>query len=597
MSQEFVIAHDVETGKPVKTSVKSLIASRALITGDSGSGKSHNVTTLIEKTSDSNVQRVILDIEGEYFPLKENFQFLLVGRSTDNVKPDIEVNLNDVYIEKLAQKIIDKSADCIIDLSEIPNDATHFIAVFGKALLRYAKLMKRPLLLFADEAHVYCPEKGTGREESLKVMIEIAKRGRKRGIGLICATQAVADFNKNIVRQLRTRFIGNTTYDNDIKAVCDYLGFGKERQPELRELAEEHHFFVIGPAVTVGGKKPKGVLRVKFEANETKLYDFDFTKRSKIQEKAPNAIKALVAEFSDIPQTIDAELDETEKLRKEVIDLRKDKAELQVKVSSQRTVDPSTLSQAEARGFEKGWHQCKREFDEVIGKWNTYIKAIVPRVEQIHKLSMIGDCISPSMELPKFNPKNAPALGVTSTITSIARPYSYSKPSSNSGSDKPDSKLDDSKLRDGAMRMLKFAAMYYPNPVTKIRVATLSGFSASGGTFNTYLSDLKKAGWITIQPDTITVTVEGMAAAGTVESIPADPTSILNLWKPKFRDGAAKMLEFVFNRGRCTVDELAEATGFAANGGTFQTYLSDLRKNDLVTKNGDMIEISRELLA
>ncbi|MEW6589380.1 MAG: DUF87 domain-containing protein, partial [Thermoproteota archaeon] len=271
--QTIVFAEDIETGKPIETTVKKLILNRALIEGDSGSGKSHDVTTFVERT-DKLAQRIIIDIEGEYFPLKDNFPFLLIGKANDIIKPNLDLNLNDVYVDKLAKKLIEKSADTIIDLSETPTQAPHFVAVFFPALLRYAKLLKRPLLVIVDEAHVYAPEKGTGSEESLKAMIEMAKRGRKRGIGLICATQAMADFSKNVVRQLKIRFIGNCTYDKDIKSACDYLGFGKDREDELKNLAEDHHFFVAatGNAVTIDGQRPKKVLKVKFLKNKTKLY-------------------------------------------------------------------------------------------------------------------------------------------------------------------------------------------------------------------------------------------------------------------------------------------------------------------------------------
>lgn len=43
----------------------------------------------------------------------------------------------------------------------------------------------------------------------------------------------------------------------------------------------------------------------------------------------------------------------------------------------------------------------------------------------------------------------------------------------------------EAQLRTGAMKMLGWLASSHPIPLTKQRVATLSGFSLVGGTFNT----------------------------------------------------------------------------------------------------------------
>ncbi len=148
-------------------------------------------------------------------------------------------------------------------------------------------------------------------------------------------------------------------------------------------------------------------------------------------------------------------------------------------------------------------------------------------------------------------------------------------------------------LRLGAMRMLNWLATL--SPLSKQRIATLSGFSVSGGTFNTYLSELKRNGWIKDNGDSLSITEEGMKHAE-----PADmPTGedLLTLWTSKFRDGAAKMLRYIYSRypNRVSKEEIAEETGFEASGGTFNTYLSELRRNGLISKiDDDGIVISDE---
>lgn len=585
MKEQFVFAHDVETGKPIETSVRQLIKNRALWEGDSGSGKSHGMTTLIEKT-DTLCQRIIIELEGEYASLKDNFVFLLVGKSTDKVKADIELNTNDVYVDKLAKKLIEKSVDAILDLSEFPDIATHIGSIFLNSLMKYAKLMKRPLLVFVDEAHEFAPEKGTGKEESLKAMIRIAKRGRKHGIGLVCGTQAIADFSKNVVRQLKIRFIGNCTFDNDVKAACYNLGLGKERESEIRQLGENNHFFVSSQGITIGGKTPTKVLKIKAVANKTKLIDFDFGKTFKIQEKNPKAIKEITNEFADIPQLIDSELSETELMKKEIIDLK-----VKLKETT-RTQSTSLIDNKKADDYiwklkdewKSKYLQLRNESEQIEAIYKNKIKEIqTDYVKLINSLSSIKNktedvlrtipLINPinfNISLPKLTQDTPPKLLDTIPKTPIAN-------------------STDAQPKQGVIKMLQYCAMFYPKSISKARLSTLAGYTA--GTLDNYLGQLTKLEWVTISGNEITITTEGMKNAGDYQNLPTEPKEILALWLPKFKQGAAKVLQSVFDDGELSKQVLLELTHFTI--GTLDNYLGQLKANGLIEIDGDQVSLSQ----
>ncbi len=585
--EKVVFANDIETGASIETSVESIINNRALWEGDSGSGKSHGMTTMIEKT-DGLCQRIVVDLEGEYFTLKNNFSFLLIGKSTDKVKMDIELNTNDIYVEKLAQKLIEKSVDSIIDLSEIPDIATHFLSVFFNALFKYSKLMKRPLLIFVDESQEFAPEKGMGKEESLKAMMKMAKRGRKHGIGLICGTQAIADFSKNVVRQLRMRFIGNCTYDNDVKSACENLGFGKDRQHELRTLAENHEFFVAGQGILIDGKRPTKVLKIKAVKNKTKLYDFDFGKIVKIQEKNPKAIKEITLEFSDIPQLIDSELSEIELLKKENIDLKARKPEIrQIPISQ-----PKVLQENYDSGFKKGVavgiQSTTKSYED---KLNQIRVAYHKLCDNLKTISDLGEKIKTScIVIEGLETIQKIVLESPIKPTVIVEKYETKESVKTHH-------VQNTKLRDGAMKMLKVCAMYHPNSVSKNRVATLSKFTVGGGTFTTYLSELKKLDWININGEQISITPDGLNNVVDIEPLSTNPEEIISMWKSKFRVGVGKMLDVIYKSHPYGIskEDLAIKAEFTVGGGTFNTYLSELKRNGLVEISGDMIKLSNDL--
>lgn len=50
----------------------------------------------------------------------------------------------------------------------------------------------------------------------------------------------------------------------------------------------------------------------------------------------------------------------------------------------------------------------------------------------------------------------------------------------------------------------------------------------------------------------------------------------------------------IFENNEVSKEEVGEATGFEISGGTFNTYLSELRRNNLIEVSGNMIKISEE---
>ncbi|HKW76867.1 MAG TPA: hypothetical protein VJN64_15155 [Terriglobales bacterium] len=118
------------------------------------------------------------------------------------------------------------------------------------------------------------------------------------------------------------------------------------------------------------------------------------------------------------------------------------------------------------------------------------------------------------------------------------------------------------KLRDGAVRMLAAAAQFYPEWVPKPRVASLASLKL-GGTFSTYQSDLSIAGLVAIRG--------GGKGVELLRAIIA-------------RNGEA-----------IAKQELSEEAGIEL-GGTFSTYLSDLRTAGLIVDGHRGIAANRETL-
>ncbi len=133
--------------------------------------------------------------------------------------------------------------------------------------------------------------------------------------------------------------------------------------------------------------------------------------------------------------------------------------------------------------------------------------------------------------------------------------------------------------------------------VTRAQAGSLSGFKVSGGTFQSYWSALKTAGLIEEVNGQVTVTEAGLATAGVEPSAPASTEELLEVWRKALKAGARRMLDLLVEvyPESITRAELGERAGYSVAGGTFQSYLSSLRRNGLAEVAGDMVTASGSL--
>ncbi|MCX9081344.1 MAG: DUF87 domain-containing protein [Candidatus Methanoperedens sp.] len=221
--------------KDVVIDAQELVTGRTCVIGQSGSGKSYLIAVLCEQLLQKNVAFCIVDTEGEYFSLKEKFQMLWVGGEEADV--NIEIDFYD-----LITKSIENNVSLILDVSDAP-DQRKVVSDFAGQLFEIENQVRQPYLLIIEEADNFVPQS----KDSLKEIEEISKRGRKRGLGLLVATQRPSLVNKNVLSQCGNQFIGKLTTENDLKAVD--LFFADRKELEVLPKLNAGEFFVMGNTV------------------------------------------------------------------------------------------------------------------------------------------------------------------------------------------------------------------------------------------------------------------------------------------------------------------------------------------------------------
>jgi len=228
---------------PAMLDIEELLATRLLVQGNSGSGKSHLLRRLLEQSA-VHVQQVIVDPEGEFASLSDRYGHVVV---------DGERSLSE--LEHIAQRIRQHRVSAVLVLESLDAEMQmRAAAAFLNALFDAERDFWFPVLVVVDEAQLFAPAaSGEVSEEARKVslgaMTNLMCRGRKRGLAGIIATQRLAKLAKNVAAEASNFLMGRTFLDIDMARAADLLGLDRRQAETFREL-QRGQFVALGPALS-----------------------------------------------------------------------------------------------------------------------------------------------------------------------------------------------------------------------------------------------------------------------------------------------------------------------------------------------------------
>jgi len=242
MSANIVIGHSAQ-GAPVEIDITELLATRLLVQGNSGSGKSHLLRRLLEESAGI-VQQVVIDPEGDFVSLAEAFGHVVIDGSA----------YGEAEIARLAARIRQHRASVVLALDELEIDQQMKCAAqFLNALFDAPREQWYPALVVVDEAQMFAPAAAgevseEARRVSLAAMTNLMCRGRKRGLAGVIATQRLAKLAKNVAAEASNFLMGRTFLDIDMVRAADLLGMERRQAEAIRDLARGQ-FLGLGPAI------------------------------------------------------------------------------------------------------------------------------------------------------------------------------------------------------------------------------------------------------------------------------------------------------------------------------------------------------------
>ena len=243
MSAPITIGVD-QGDKPVTIDIEELLATRLLVQGNSGSGKSHLLRRLLEESA-SIVQQIVIDPEGDFVSLSDAFGHIVIDGAA----------YSEAELMRLGARIREHRASVVLALDNLEIEAQmRCAALFLSALFDAPREQWYPALVVVDEAQMFAPAvagevSDEARRLSLGAMTNLMCRGRKRGLAGIVATQRLAKLAKNVAAEASNFLMGRTFLDIDMVRAADLLGMERRRAEQIRDLARGQ-FLGLGPAIS-----------------------------------------------------------------------------------------------------------------------------------------------------------------------------------------------------------------------------------------------------------------------------------------------------------------------------------------------------------
>ncbi|MGK6354257.1 helicase HerA domain-containing protein [Sphingomonas sp. DT-207] len=231
-------------GAAVSMDLEELLATRLLVQGNSGSGKSHLLRRLLEQAA-GHVQQVVIDPEGDFVTLSDRYGHLAIEASEHSERD----------VARFASRIREHRASVVLSLEGLEAEGQmKCAAAFLNGLFDAPRDHWYPALVVVDEAQLFAPAGGGEvaedvRRASLSAMTNLMCRGRKRGLAGVIATQRLAKLAKNVAAEASNFLMGRTFLDIDMARAADLLGMERRQAESIRDL-QRGHFLALGPAVS-----------------------------------------------------------------------------------------------------------------------------------------------------------------------------------------------------------------------------------------------------------------------------------------------------------------------------------------------------------
>jgi hypothetical protein len=341
---------------------------RTIVLGQSGTGKSNTVAAIAEEGLVHKIPMTIVDPESEYWSLKSLYDLVVVGRSEH---ADLEVAPE--HMGQLAEWSVRQGVPVIIDLDDYTDDEAFALLVpYFQRLWVVCSRIRRDYMVIVDEAQDFIPQ--SGKTPLKGQLIRIAKKGRKRRIWSVFATQRPQSMDKDYLTQTDLRILHAVSYKHDLEVYADIIPAlsGAELAVPVQKLGK-------GQAYAIYDHVPYLVQirrRDSFDPNEEPLAGSE-TVEPALRPLDAAMLEELRARLAAPP---DAERMEKEQLLRRIGELE---AKLRQKAASSSRSSTRTARTSHSDGEDevKRLREALAERERVIAEKEALIQELTSRLE------------------------------------------------------------------------------------------------------------------------------------------------------------------------------------------------------------------------
>lgn len=208
---------NIDTAGAVQLDLESLIGESIAILGIKGSGKTNTSAVILEELLANALPLSVVDIEGEYWGLKEAYSIIVIGRSAN-----VDIEVDATTAAEFARYSVTHGISMILDLSGFKTEEMHeFLLAYFEALWEVEFETRRPYQVILEEAHEFIPQ--GARTPIKELFTRLALRGRKRGIGMVIISQRSAKVDKSTLTQAGIVILHRVVHPIDVKIYQEIL--------------------------------------------------------------------------------------------------------------------------------------------------------------------------------------------------------------------------------------------------------------------------------------------------------------------------------------------------------------------------------------
>lgn len=550
--------------------------------GRKGRGKTYGAQRWFELLFKAGVQCVALDPVGNWWSVRVD---------KDGKSPGLKVYVfggphGDVPLlpdkgAYIARVIVETGISVVLDVSRFRKaERKRFMTAFAEEFFHLKKDAVSPVHLFVEEAHVFCPQRPReGEEPMLGAMEDVVRIGRNYGIGVTLISQRAATVNKDVLSQVECLIAYQTSSAQDKKAIKEWIEENEDEDAiallkELKSLARGEALF-WSPSV----------LRKFLKIHVTPKTTLDASSTPKIGEKARRAAKLAPVDLDKIRESMhevveQAEANDVGILKRKVKQLETELAKRAPapKVKEVKTkeavmiITPKTLDRVE-RLAERITKDTEK-LDVARDRLAQAQQAIVSEVGNMKTELRMAINTMKAQRVPKIG---APPLPPRKEVATADPPAEgeWSPPT-------------------GARMIMAVLARAGSAGLSRRDTAIKAIMTPTSGTFTTYISKLKSAGYVGEANGNLVL----LKSLPSLPSPPDPGDALIEEWVKEF-DGKAKDIFRAVTREYPTQlprHEIAQKVDMPPDSGTFTTYMSRISGKGLFEKHGRLIQASPALM-